>query len=323
MGIVSVHELLNYRMDPVPYYYILRYVLKLPVNQDLLVQAKEKILSTKWVEDILILQKEDGSFGDFHSLSHSSNYSITTEQALRRLKILGLDYGDLCIKKTVLYMERFLQGKEKFPDRVEKIHDWNIYTQLMAATQIRRFLPDNELAMGIANQWKEIIEYAFSDNGYNQRRYEEVYEAIFSIKPRGGRLVDFVHFYPLTLLDGLLSKKIEGLVLDYVINHPTGIYYIYDKPLNILPESFTSKQATRYLSGIEILSEYTNSKEKLSFAATWLMNNVSEDGFWDMGTDVKDNVVFPLSSSWRNDFNRKLDCTVRIMTLLTKLGYTF
>ncbi|MDF2672306.1 MAG: hypothetical protein K0R09_571 [Clostridiales bacterium] len=310
-------------MDPVPSYYLQKYILKLPANHDLVVKTKEKILSTKWVKDILMLQQEDGSFGHFHSLSYSNNYSITTEQALRRLRVLGLDYRDLCIKKIVMYMEGFLLGKEKFPDRREKIHDWDIYTHLMAATQIRRFFPESELAMGIANQWKEIIEYAFSDNGYNQRRYEEVYEAIFSIKPRGGRLVDFVHFYPLILLGGLLSKKIECLVLDYVINHPTGIYYVYDKPLNILPESFTSKQGSRYLSGIEILSEYTNSKDKLSFAADWLMNNVSEDGFWDMGTAVKDNVVFPLSSSWRNNFNRKLDCTVRIMALLTKLGYTF
>jgi hypothetical protein len=116
------------------------------------------------------------------------------------------------------------------------------------------FLPENESAMNIANQWKEIIIYAFSNNEYNQKRYEEAYEAIFLIKPRDGRLIDFVHFYLLTLLCGLPSKKTECLLLDYVINHPKGIYYIYDKPLNTLPENFASEQASRYLSGIEILS---------------------------------------------------------------------
>lgn len=310
-------------MDPVPSYYILRYILKLPANHHSVVKAKENILNTERVKNIVRLQQNDGSFGYFHSLSCSSNYSITTEQALRRLKALGLDYGDLCIQKVVLYIERFLQGKEKFPDRREKSHDWDVFTSLMAAAQIHQFSPENESAMKIAKKWKEIIEYAFCDNEYNHKRYEEAYAAIFFNKPKGGRLVDFVHFYTLNLLKGVLSKETECLLLDYVINHSEGIYYVHDKPLNTLPENFTSKQTGRYLSAIEIMSGYTSSKERLSFAAEWIMNNVSEDGFWDMGTGVRDNVVFPLSSSWRNALNRKLDCTVRIMSLLTKLGYTF
>lgn len=288
----------------------------------MVVKAKENILNTKWVNDIIKHQHSDGSFGFFHSLSLSNNYSMTTEQALRRLKVLGLDYGDLYIQRIILYIEGFLQGKEQFPDRREKTHDWDVYTHLMAAAQIRQFSPENEIAMNIAKKWEEIIEYTFLDNGYNQKRYEEAYEGSFFIKPKGGRLVDFVHFYILTLLCGLLSAKTECLLLDYVINHPIGIYYIYDKPLNILPDNFASKHASRYLSAIELLSGYTSSKESLFYVAEWLINNVSKDGFWDMETGVKDNVVFPLSNSWRNPINRKLDCTVRIMSLLAKLGYT-
>jgi hypothetical protein len=41
----------------------------------------------KWANNIIELQKDDGSWGYFHSLAVSkTNYPMTTEQALRRLQ---------------------------------------------------------------------------------------------------------------------------------------------------------------------------------------------------------------------------------------------
>jgi len=34
---------------------------------------------------------------------------------------------------------------------------------------------------------------------------------------------------------------------------------------------------------------------------------------------VKDNIQFPLSNSWRNHVNRKIDCTVRVQKILSRL----
>lgn len=312
-------ELLKYDIDPVPNYHILRDIMKLPQDNQQMIKVKEDVLETKWVKDILELQQDNGSWGYFHSLSSSGKYSITTEQALRRLRILGLDYNDLCIQRAVSYMDRFLQGMEEFPDRREKLHDWTVFTNLMAAAQIRMFSPENKSAQIIANKWKEIIEYAFSGSEYDQKLYEEAYTATFLMRPKGGRLTDFVHFYTLTLLHGLLTKKTECKMIDYIINHPDGIYYIYEGYLNVLPEKFTSKEASRYLTAIELLSGYTYAKERLSFVAKWLMDNADEDGFWNMGIDVKDNVQYPLSNSWRSISSRRIDCTVRILSLLNKI----
>lgn len=44
---------------------------------------------TKWAKQIISMQRKDGAWGDFHTLSVSSNSPITTEQALRRLERLG------------------------------------------------------------------------------------------------------------------------------------------------------------------------------------------------------------------------------------------
>jgi hypothetical protein len=283
-----------------------------------LIKAKEQVLKTKWVQDMIELQQENGSWGYFHSLNTAVKCPILTEQALRRLKILGLDYSDLCIKRAVSYMERYLQGLEDLPDRKEKTHDWTVFTHLMVAAQIRQFSPDNKSAMDIANKWREIIEYVFSTDVYDQKLYEEAYKETFLMKPKGGRLVDFVNFYPLTLLCGLLTEKTECNMLDYIINYTDGIYYIYEERLNTLPEKFASKQTSRYLSALELLSGYSCAKDKLSFAAEWLIDNIEKDGLWDMGTSIKDNLIYPISNSWRSPFNRKVDCTVRIMSLLAK-----
>jgi hypothetical protein len=51
--------------------------------------------NSKWVKQILDLQHEDGSWGCFHTLSNPTKAQpMTTEQALRRLRILGLTKDD-------------------------------------------------------------------------------------------------------------------------------------------------------------------------------------------------------------------------------------
>ncbi len=51
--------------------------------------------NSKWASEIIELQKDDGSWGYFHTLSNPSKRNpITTEQAIRRLEILGYTIND-------------------------------------------------------------------------------------------------------------------------------------------------------------------------------------------------------------------------------------
>lgn len=50
----------------------------------------------------------------------------------------------------------------------------------------------------------------------------------FGRKPKGGRLVDFVSFYQVSILCGMLDKRIEELMLDYILEHESGIYYGFE-----------------------------------------------------------------------------------------------
>lgn len=278
--------------------------------------------NSKWASEIIELQKDDGSWGYFHTLSEPSKRNpLTTEQAIRRLQTLGFTIMDEPIAKAVSYMHDCLVGERTIPDRREKLHNWDIFTALMLATWIRRFTKDDHNANEVAEKWAEIISRAFEKGAYDHGRYVEVYQKIFRLPPRGGRLQDFVTFYQISLVSDMLSDQVALLLMDYVLQNPTGIYYIHDKQLSILPQAFKSKEASRYIAAIELLAEYRNPgcQGKLKFVVDWLNINKEHDGHWDMGASAKDGICFPLSDSWRKEESRVKDCTFRIAKLIRML----
>ena len=189
----------------------------------------------------------------------------------------------------------------------------------MLSAWIRLFEPENEIAVHVAMQWAWIAEQAFQSGQYNSKDDIEAFVSQFGRKPKSGFETGFGMFYHAVLLQGVLTARTESLLLDYYLTRPDGIFYIYDKPLFILPEIFASKQTSYYLAAVEVLAGYQNAQEKLQFVVDWLYANKNKQGQWDLGTGVKDGVYFPLSDSWRSEDSRKLDCTERITKLLQKI----
>jgi len=259
----------------------------------------------KIAQQIIALQNEDGTWGnEFHSLSIPNNKKpLTTEQALRRLKLLGFTIEDEPIRKAVDCMTACLNGERKIDNYREKSRDWDLFTKLMLSTWVRIFEPDNKTAMECAKHWVTMIEDEFANGKYDTDAEE----------------VGFVTFYEMNLLQGLLQEETENRMLDYVINHEKGIYYIYGKRMSELPKEFQSIETSRYLEAIDILAGYKLAKEKLDFVVKWLEENKDENGQWDLGPKAKDNLYFPLSDSWRTAEYRKKDCTGKIKSILKKL----
>jgi len=278
----------------------------------------------KWAKRILELQHEDGSWGYFHSLSNPTpKQPMTTEQALRRLEILGFTIDDKPIKKAVKYMNGCLIGKNRIPDREEKRHNWNVFTSLILSTWIRIFTKDNEAANNTSEKWIEIINNCFINNSYDHNIYVDKYENIFGIKlnPKAGRLVDFVHFYTISLLTNELDKKIEPRYFKYILDHDIGMFYVYNNKIKNVPNIFQAKITSNYLRAIELLAKYDNPecKKQLKFVNKWLIENMIKNDEWDMGRESKDGIYFPLSDSWETEKNRIMDCTYRINNLLKKI----
>lgn len=271
----------------------------------------------KWARQLMSLQNEDGKWGTFHSMSQFYDAPITTEQALRRLENLGFTREDACIQKALRYMDDCLAGKNAIPDHWEKIHDWDVFTNLILATWIRRFTSDNAAANRIAAQWAEVVTAAFSNGAYDQAAYVAAYHAV--IRPNGGRLVNLMNFYPVSLVSDCLDPETENALMDYALHHDSGIYYIYDRRIADPPPAFESREASRYLAAIELLSRYQHARHQLRFVVDWLDGCRNENSRWDMGKSVNDKLYFPLSDNWRKQETREADCTYRISNLIGKI----
>lgn len=275
----------------------------------------------KWAKQILDGRNEEGMWGTFHTLSKpTGSRAITTEQAIRRLRILGFTKDDEPVQAVLERMCLCVSGQKKIDDYSEKTHDWPLFEKLMLSAWIRLFDPENEIALAVAEQWAFIAEKAFHSGQYNKQDDMEAFTEQFGRKPKSGFETGFGMFYHAALLQGVLTPETESLLLDYYLTRPEGIYYIYDKCLSVLPEVFASKKASRYLAAVEVLAGYRQAGEKLGFVAEWLTANRNEQGQWDMGAGVKDGIYFPLSDSWRSQDCRMADCTERISDLLRKIA---
>jgi len=270
---------------------------------------------------IIEKQNPDGAWGQFHSLSASNrrDKQVTTEMALRRLQNLGFAMEDACIRRAVDYMDTCLRGQISIPDPREKLHDWDAFTDMMLAAWIRRFTPDNPRANAVADLWTRVIGAAFAGETCDQAAYADAFTQALGHKPRGGRFVDFVSLYQVSITTAMFDEVTDARFVRHVLHHPQGIYYVYDRPLCVLPEVFASKQTTRWLAAIDLLAEHPTAKAQLGFAADWLLQNRNPDGTWDLSPAAKDDITLPLSDSWRKAEARIADCTAYIERVLAKI----
>jgi hypothetical protein len=282
---------------------------------------------SKWVKQILDFQHEDGSWGCFHTLSNpTKTQPMTTEQALRRLCVLGLTKDDEPIKRAIAYRERLLTGEIPDPDRIEKSPNWAVNRPRLIAAVILRFDRTNSIALGIAKRWVSVMEQACSNGTIDFDVYLSCYLNEFDIplmknadraKKQCGN--DICNYYPAVMYAGLLTERTENAWLDYLLQYHGGMYYVYVNPLNIVPAEFASKQTSYWLSAIEVIADYSLAPDKLSFVVDYLMQNQLAPNVWDLGQQAKDGIYFPLSDSWRKTEDRQHDCTMRIQYLLDKL----
>lgn len=99
------------------------------------------------------------------------------------------------------------------PEGNEKTSDFETFVDLIVAARIRRFTDRCESANEIAGKWAQVITNAFSSGTYSQTDYDACYTQVFGRKPKGGRLIDFVNFYQLSILPGMLDKQTESRII--------------------------------------------------------------------------------------------------------------
>lgn len=277
-------------------------------------------ISPKHIEKIVSLQHIDGSWGVFHSLGFPTPQNpLSTEKALRRLRELGLTKNDEPIKKALAYIRAVLNNTRSLPDRREKVINWDFFEEMMLAAWLKIFLPQDAQAAKTAAFWGELITLSCTSGRFSEQDYFAEYRRRVPKLNPNERPISVCQFYMAHLLGGgVLDSETEKIFLAYVINNSGGIYYVYDRTLSVLPQSFESPAASRYLAALDCLSGYRRAGGLLAHTTDWIYRNKGEKG-WDFGKEARDGVYLPLSGSWRNENDRIADCTLRVKRILDRI----
>ena len=274
-----------------------------------------------WACAILEAQHADGSWGQFHSRI-APYKDWTTEQALRRLRILGFTREDLPIRRALAYLRDCLLGRQAIPDRREKGAGWDCYVELMLATAIRIFAPDDPDVRRVVKQWRAVVTASFETGTFDERVYTRVFGDTFGMPSSSHpRYADLSCRYPIELLAGALDAVTGAALVRLVLDHPSGLYYVCDGPIRTPPPSGTDRRAGSWIGAIDILSFHPGKevRRELRFAAAWLDGLRDLAGGWDLGPAARDGIYLPLSDSWRSPGVRRTDCTLRINALMERL----
>ncbi len=274
----------------------------------------------KWAAAILSVQQQDGTWSaGFHGMAQPTNAPLTTEQALRRLHALGFTRDDEPIRRCVDTLAACLRGERKIDTYWEQGIDWAMYEPLMLSAWIRRFDPAQPDALVYAKRWAKVIEAAFAEGILDDAAWDAAYEAEFHRRECHPQPIRLSALYHAMLLPGVLSAATERTFVQHLLTRPDGMYYVYPKPLMHPPAIFAAKETSYWLAAVELLAEYSTSRELLHFAAAYLYMHATPDGPWDFGPKANDKVYFPLSDSWRTEALRRADCTERIRRFLEKI----
>jgi hypothetical protein len=292
-------------------------VLKEKPGSDVLVVARAEMLKSGWVRELASEQREDGSWGRFHSATKCEGKIATTEAAVRRGLALGLEASDTIFCAVTDYLTCLLEGKVGFPDPAERNDRWDTGTQLFVAATLAKICPSLSVLDRIWRLWVEVAERTFVSGRYDSEAEVRAHEALTRASVRDSYLV-LNNRYQLELLGSRadkLNEALENSLFDWVLHKSDGVGYL-GIPLANPPRKFTAGMLERFFMSLEILSCFPSWRKQARNMVDWLWKQRNSEGLWDFGPRASMTVYFPLSENWRKSKNRQHDWTTRILTLL-------
>jgi hypothetical protein len=321
MGILQLAEnTIKLNPDPIPRYLLLRDVLQLKADDPKLSEAKMAASKSKWVNELMLSQHENGSWGRFHTEDTKLKQKFrTTEIAVRRCAAIGLDMACPFVNRSIKYMEDVLDGEALWSDWVESPDSWNAAVELITASTLCEVDPGNARLKSVWQKWRSIAELSFVNHEYDLNAEISAAQRVHNVNFRSGSLSSR---YALKLLGyriGKLPKELDFSICNWIWNSEKGIRYLKpgrlaDNPTDELYASIKAK-----LSSIEILINYSSIREFSEGSLRWLWGLRKGDGLWDFGKLTGERSELPYSENLRNETNRKIDYTVRILRILSRL----
>ncbi|MHA1915199.1 MAG: hypothetical protein ACW990_13875 [Promethearchaeota archaeon] len=314
--------ILELNPDPIPKYIVLRDIMGKDPKQ--LTELKKQVLQTKSVKDVLAEQRKNGTWGRFHTQNTKIKQKYpTTEIALHRCAVIGLTKEDIPIKVAIDYMEKVLLGKYHWEDWREKSDAWDAGVAVITASTLAELFPNHPQVIPIRTLWQKIVEESFENSKYYpslevnaQRKYHQILSEFHYIGTS----------YVVRLLssgskegESKLSPDIEEDYVRWLWTRESGMGYISNNCLADLPVEVTYKAVKLKLKALDLLAEFPSTLSICQDFIQWLWNNREVDKLWDFGPKGAEKIELPLSENTRKKVNRKIDYSVKILSILHKV----
>jgi len=312
--------LLSKTAYPVPRFRIIRDILKLSPHNPLYIHAKAGMLKSRWAAEVQHSQHPDGTWGRFHSRDSSIRCKFpTTELAVSRALALGLDRESETLRRAAAFMLRVLECRADWSDPPEKHEGWPINILFITAGTLAKIDAHHPALQVSSEIWVEIVKRSFRSGAYCAEDERAAHRELNKIITKN-KYLKLASLYPLLLLSSArspLPENTERLFLDWLWNKEGGIYYIYDGCLSRFPET-SVRGVPFWVEAMEVLSRFCSWRSFTQAAVEWIWRQRDLQGLWDFGANARASIYFPLSDTWRNPIDRKIDCSIRILALLRK-----
>jgi hypothetical protein len=275
------------------------------------------MLQSRWVLKLRNEQREDGSWGRFHSALKTRGEIGTTEAAVERGLALGLAASDLAFRSTISYLSRLLEGLIGFPDPPERNNRWTTGKQLFVAATLARICPTHPTLDKTWKLWATIARHTFTSGNYDPEAEIQAHRRLTGVSVKDSYLV-LNNRYQLALLGARvakLPKKLENALVDWVWHREDSVGYL-EIPLSNPPKRFTHGMLDRFFTSLELLSNFPSWHTFADNVVGWLWTKRNKEGLWDFGPRASMSVYFPLSENWRRKRFRQHDWSTRVLTLL-------
>ena len=312
--------------DPVVRYRLLKDILKLPRNDEIIIRAKKDIFGNKWVKQLQEEQWEDGSWGRFHSQDTELKQKIsTTEFGVRYACQQGLDLDDLMLKKARDYCVSILNNNTIVRDRKEflrfgsSVFDTGI-KKIVAATLVE-IEPNHPILKQYREFWVGILVCSYPGGKHNRESEIQAYSKSLNLtesnakgvlRATKGKAFHLRDRYSIKLL-GSSSELIPEEVEHAWVRHmwDEGIYYLSDANTEELSQK---GNLISWFSVMEHLSLLPSWKKMAKSQMEWLLEQRDKEGMWEF----ENKLVMPISSNWKKKNYRKFDWTLKAMLILQK-----
>ena len=294
---------------------LLRDVLARPSDSPELVQAQQDLSTSRWVQELEREQRENGSWGRFHSRDSKAKWKIlTTEVGVERALALGLDVGHPILSKATRYLVELLEGPvADFPDPPERNDRWPTGARLFTAATLALVQPDHPVLDDVWNLWLSIVQRTFAAGRYDPGAEMRAHRELTGATVQNSYLV-LSGRYQLALLGArpdALPRDVEQALLDWVWHKEDGIGYWCVRLSS--PDGYLDTWSLdHWFASLGLLSRFPGWRERAGDAIRWLWDRRTPAGWWDFGTKTS----VRLSETWRKGLARQFDWTTRVLVLL-------